>query len=674
MKTRTIKIPSTLFRSGSFEAGEGDTLRLSISSDEPYERFDWMADENYLEVLDHSPGGVDLTRLKNGAALLYNHDRSILLGTLSNPECIDGRCYVTAKLSAAPDVESYRIKIKEGILKDTSIGYAITDDGECTGARDGMPIYKFKFSIHEASLVTIPADITVGVGRQRGAESNSELQEISVQVENHIDPDINKEHTTKQPSQPNMKITLGARKFFEADKGGGADGEGTVNVVLERKDAVKKFQEQCKRIDEWVEKLSKLQWKESAREIAAKHKAGDANFDEFRAEALNSFDGFTRIDTPLQELGMSKKEIKRYSLARAIYLRGMGEQLEGIEKEASDATAKMLNKRPDGFFIPEDVQRMSLQEAHGIGGSEITRQLEIIRQIAGMQTRNLLAGNFASAGALIGVDLISGSLIELLRNKQLFATLGTTVLSGLQGNVAIPRQSGGATAYWLAEGASVTESDQQFQQVGLTPKRLVAQTAYDKQLVAQASISIEAMVRNDIALVMAIKKDLAILTGAGSAGEPLGILNTTGVQTVTFSAAATWAKILEFETDLATQNADQTGTPVFLTSPSVRGKWKAITKISTSQYSDFLWEKGDMINGYKGYVSNQIPATGTNANLVYYGVPQEIIDAIWAGIDVVVNPFSLDSSGQIRTTITQFCDIALRHAPAWVVSTDSGAQ
>jgi len=667
---RTIKIPEVLYRMGESAMGDDGEMTLSISSDTPYERYDWANDENYLEVLKHTPDSMDSTRLRAGAALLFNHNRDIQLGTIRAPEFKDGKCYVKAKLSDADDVKSYRTRIDEGILKDTSVGYQITDEGTCVGAKDGMPIYEFSWAPHEASMVTIPADITVGVGRTRAHEMEQKgevkLREISIQVENPIDLATNKTHKRNQPAALMPEATIPT-----------VEQKPTVDVVAERGDAVKKFKERCKRIDDWVDALTNPKWKAAARLIANKHKDGEAQYDEFRAEALNSFDGVTRIDTPLAEIGMSPKEIKRYSLSRAIYLRGMGEPLDGIEKEASDATAKMIGKRADGFFIPEDVQRMSLQEAHGMGSNELTRQLDLVRQIASLQTRNLTAGNFTSAGALIGVDLLAGSLVELLRNKQFFASLGTTMLSGLMGNVAIPRQSGGATAYWLAEGGSVTESDQQFQQIGMSPKRLVAQTAYDKQLVSQASLSVEAMVRNDIALVMAIKKDLAILTGSGVSGEPLGILNTTGVQTVTFGAAPSWAKVVEFETDLATANADQTGVPVFLTSPTVRGKWKTTAKTGigvTSVVPIFLWGDDARVNGYNSYVSNQIPASGTNANLVYFGVPQEIIDAIWAGIDVVVNPYSLDSSGQIRTTVMQFCDIALRHAPAWIVSTDSGAQ
>jgi len=450
-----------------------------------------------------------------------------------------------------------------------------------------------------------------------------------------------------------------ARKLLEADNGANATTgtASTVDLVKERNEAIDGFKARCKRINDYVAALKSEGWRKSAAAIAAKHIGGEADFDSFRTEALDSFEGVSRVDEgTTAEIGMGKKDLSKYSLARAIYLRGMGKALDGIEKEASDAQAKSLHRDADGFFIPEDWSNRSLQEIHGLSTSQV---------------RALAAGNFASAGALIGTDLLAGSLVELLRNKAVVMSLGPTHLGGLVGNVAIPKQVGGATAYWLSEGGSVTASDQSFAQVGLTPHRLVAQTAFDKQLVAQASVSVEAIVRNDIALVMAIKKDLAALTGSGASGEPLGILNTTGVQTVTISGAVTWANILDYENKLATANADQTGTPVWLTNPAVRAKLKAAVKVSASTFANFIWGDmtgGNTVNGYASYVTNQIGVAGTGAYYLYYFVPSELIVADWAGIDVVVNPFSLDSTGQIRTTVTQWTDIAVRHPAAFVVS------
>ena len=197
---KTLKIPKQLFREGMSQVDNG-TLRLSICSDLPYLRYNWADGEEYYEVLDHSEGSIDLSRLSNGAALLFNHKRDIQIGLIDSPSIENGRCYVNAKLSNAPDVASYKTRVEEGILKDTSIGYEVTDEGTQIGEIDGIPAYKFKFAIHEASLVTIPADPTVGLGRSRSEEPKCGLKEINIGEKNSIDltqVNCNKPSMTKE--------------------------------------------------------------------------------------------------------------------------------------------------------------------------------------------------------------------------------------------------------------------------------------------------------------------------------------------------------------------------------------------------------------------------------------------------------------------------------------------
>ena len=63
----------------------------------------------------------------------------------------------------------------------------------------------------------------------------------------------------------------------------------------------------------------------------------------------------------------------------------------------------------------------------------------------------------------------------------------TQYLTGLVGNIAIPRQTGGGTAYWVAENAAVTESSQAFDQVTLAPKTVGAMTDITQHLAHKKS-------------------------------------------------------------------------------------------------------------------------------------------------------------------------------------------
>lgn len=645
-----IKVPQTLNRGGTAIVSEDGTLTLSISSDEPYERYDFWNDRSYMEVLDHSPEGVDLSRLKNGAALLYNHDRNVMLGTLSEPECKDGRCYVKAKISAAPDCESFRVKIKEGILKDTSIGYALKDEGEEIGkTKEGIPILKFKFSIHEASLVTIPADPSVGVGRQR-SKPDGEPREIEISSKNNLDETRRNENNDSQQREsrktekPNMAedtTQLDAQKLEvvreEAEKGATAKQLKRIAAIQELS---KHFAEKGlggRQID--------------TSELANEYIRDGKSLEDFQNAVVRGTD-FKPVRVVTEDdakVGMGEKDLEQYSIVRAINRLATKQPLDGVEKAAHDAHVKLTGREAQGmgFFIPHDVM------SHRRGGMP-------------SQIRALFTNVYSAAGALVSDDLLAGSMIELLRNKLAVVRMGARLLTGLVGNVQIPLQSGGATASWLAENATISESNQTVGQLALVPHRLGASTAFTNQLLAQSSIDIENFVREDLMRVLALAKDLAAIAGTGVSGQPLGILNTSNLSTsVTFANAQTmlYADALAFENNVALQNADL-GKLGYLTTPTVRKNAKATAEISAAN-STPIW-KDDRVNGFTAFATNQVPT----ATSVIFGNWDDLILAAWAGNQVIVDPYSLSLQGQVRVVMQELCDNGLRHSKSFSVSTN----
>ena len=287
--------------------------------------------------------------------------------------------------------------------------------------------------------------------------------------------------------------------------------------------------------------------------------------------------------------------------------------------------------------------------------------------------RDLNVTTAAQGGYFVQTTVLT-PIIEILRNKMVCQRAGIQVLGGLQGNIAIPRQTGAATAYTLAEQAAVTKSTQVVNQVAMTPHRVGAWNAYSKQLFLQSSPDLEQFVRDDLMKVLAIKADAHILNGQGGA-EPLGIRATSGIGSVTFGGAASWAKVIEFETALATANAD-IGRMSYVTSPVVRAKWKAIPKVAASVFPIFLWESSvkfpaaeGEVNSYGAYSTNQI----TDAT-VLFGNFEDCILGMWGGMDVVIDPYTSAQTATVNVTINAFIDVAVRHAASFAWSTDSGAQ
>ena len=150
-------------------SGEGNERKfiLSFSSEEPYQRY-WGA-----EVLDHSEGAVDLTRINEIGCLLFNHNRDAVIGKITKAWIEGGRGMAEVEFDS--DEESERIfqKVANGTLKGVSVGYQIESWEEVAQGKqsaDGKAIgpaaIARKWTPYEISIVSVPADPTVGVGRE----------------------------------------------------------------------------------------------------------------------------------------------------------------------------------------------------------------------------------------------------------------------------------------------------------------------------------------------------------------------------------------------------------------------------------------------------------------------------------------------------------------------------
>lgn len=156
------------------EEGEGRRVTLSFSSEEPYERIFGP------EILDHSEGAVDLSRLNSIGCVLYNHNRDKVIGKITRAWIENGRGQAEVEFDDDPESDTIYKKVKSGSLKGVSVGYMVnmresedvragkkSEDGRFTGPCRIMK----KWQPFEISIVSVPADSTVGVGRDLGTET-----------------------------------------------------------------------------------------------------------------------------------------------------------------------------------------------------------------------------------------------------------------------------------------------------------------------------------------------------------------------------------------------------------------------------------------------------------------------------------------------------------------------
>jgi HK97 family phage major capsid protein len=353
--------------------------------------------------------------------------------------------------------------------------------------------------------------------------------------------------------------------------------------------------------------------------------------EEFRGSLLENISNDKPLETP-SDIGLSEKETKRFSILRAINAMAnptdrKAQEAAKFEFEASEAAQRAYGTTAQGIMLPSEVLRNWNQ-------------------------RDLSAG---SDGDLIGQDYRAGDFIEILRNNSAVMPLAT-MLNGLTGDVKIPRKTAAASAAFISsEGGAAGESELTVGNVSMSPKSLGAFTDITRQLMIQSSIDVENLVRNDLAASMAIAIDDAALEGSGSSGNPTGITNTSGINSVSLSSAAapTFAEMVSMETAVRVDNA-LLGDLAYIVHPTNYGTLKTTEKATnTAQFVAV----NDEINGYKAVVSPQL-----TANNYVFGNFNDLLIGMFGGLDIVVDPYTNSSSGTVRIVALQSVDVAVRHA------------
>lgn len=597
---------------------EARTVEVAFASEEEIHR--WWG----IEILDHDEGSVRLGRLNDGGAVLVEHDTREHVGVVEKAwigEDRVARAIVRFGNSARAD-EVFQ-DVKDGIKPHISTWYAIHRVLLEEERDDGPDTYRIvDWEPLEISFVAIPFDPSVGVGR------SAEATEIEIPIENRsqeMDPAKNK----------------------EPEKGDGGQRSTEPKPVDVR--AVKDEARDMER--NRVQDIMALGEQHDSNELARTFVKEGRSVDEFKTKLLESRG--KPVESDAAELGLTDKEKNNFSIVRG--LRGLIDPRfrdeAGFEFEVSEAAAKKRGK---------ELEVGSLHVPH---------------EILAHERRDLNVGTATAGGHTVATDLLASSFIELLRNLSGVLPI-STVLTGLVGDVAIPRLTGAATAYWVGEGSAPTESQETFGQLAMSPKTVAGTVDITRKLLMQSSMDVEALVRGDLAAVLALALDLAAINGSGSGSEPEGILNTTGIGSValgTNGAAPAWEDLVKLEEEVAVDNALM-GNLRYLSNAKFRSKLKRTAINST--YGDRMILDGDEVNGYGFVTSNQVPSnltkgTGTNLSACIFGNFADWLISLWSGVDFIVDPYSQSRSGTVQVTALQDADMGPRHEESFAAIVDA---
>mgnify|MGYP001195920605 CR=1 FL=1 len=567
---------------------ETRTVNIAVSSELPVER------SFGREILVHEDGAIDLDFLSSGRApLLLDHDMERQIGVIESVE-LSGDRVMRAKVRFGRSALAQEVfqDVVDGIRGNVSVGYRVNKMERSTTDKDAYLVRSW--SPLEVSVVSIPADPSVGVGRSAAA----------------LEPKPTVEPSIKKEAKMADEVNLDAVRAEAA----AAAARNAADIVA-------------------------LGARHNKRDLAEAALRDGKTIEQFRGELLDVIGSTPMADT---DVGLSKKEIRQFSVTRAIAaLMNPGDrklrEAAAFEFEASEAAAQRYGRSAQGIMVPTDVL-----------GVWVKRDL-----------------NTSDDNEIVATNLMAGSFIDVLRNSASVMAAGARMMPGLVGNVAIPKKATASAGGWIStEGGASSESEPTFSQVTMTPRTVGAYTDMTRQAILQSTPAIEALVRDDLTQALALAIDKGALEGSGSSGQPTGILNTVGVNKPTAFAAAvpTFAEMVALETALAEDNA-LLGNLAYITDAATYGGLK--TKAKDAGSGMFVLENNEA-NGYRVIRSQQ--ATAGN---VYFGNFSDLLIGMWGGLDLTVDPYTASSSGTVRIVALQSVDVAVRHAVSFAYNNDT---
>lgn len=615
MKTKTIKT-ETLYRSAPITRAAVDadkrTVELAFSSEEPVAR--WFGDE----ILDHGKQSVRLSRLAEGGPVLVDHDPSDHIGVVESVSIdADRRGRAVVRFGKSARAEEIFQDVIDGIRKSVSVGYRIIRAVLEETGEEGPDIYRATdWEPLEISLVAVPADASVGVGRSNPVEHDMTIEYTERKLP--MSDDTQQNTPAPAPKKPDIDLVKVNDDARMAER--------------ERIAAIHRLGDHFK-----------------LRELADKAVHEGTDVAEFQRQILDDMQANQAKAKPAAHVDLSEKEQQHYSLIRAVRTikknKEQGRNDSCFEFEVSEQIAKQLGREAKGFFMPTSLQ---------------------VRDVT-----TSTATSTSKGGYLKGTDHLGEEFIDALRARLVARQAGARVLTGLRGDIDIPALSTKTTAYWVGEGSAATEGAPLFSQKTASPKTVSAFVDITRRLMQQSDPVADAILRGDMVSQLQHAVDDVAFEG-GATNAPTGVLGTSGIGSVTIGTnggAPTWATVVNLWKEVAVDNADM-GALGYVTTPGVVGKLLQTAKVSSSDSVMIMNDLKSGILGFPVYSTTNMPSdltkgSGSSLNAMVFGNWADLIICEWSTIDVMVDPYSLSTAGSTRVVCFYDVDIVVRHAQSF---------
>lgn len=583
------------------------TVEASLSSETPVHR-PGLGNE----ILVHTPDAVDLSRCP--LPLLTSHDSTTTpVGIIENVRIVGGKLRGVLRFGGSSRALDCWEDVKAGILRSISIGYRILD-----GKASGDNYRVSRWQPFEASLVAVPADPTVGIGRSMKSQT----------------PGVSKmEHIEAQESRDEL-----SRSQRRAASRANAE---AVDAMIEINAISQQFDIPVSEVSDFVRRHG-------------------PNLDAFRNYTLSKMKDTGKIRLHEDsELGLTPREVEQYSFRRAILAQVDPKYRSdaGLEMEVSRAVASKLGRDPAGLFIPQELltAQRSTMAVGEVGMGQALRPVDH------------LAGSF--------IDVLRETSIVLRAGATEMKGLHGDVAIPRKTGSSTPfwvDEDETITQSGLTIGQVSMKPHTVASHVRYT-RRLLIQGSPDVEMMIRRDMAeeiAEAVDRAAIAGSGSNGQPLGILNTVG----------VSSVAIDTNGGPLTWDHLLKLEEALYLGNAVDSSC-AYLASHALRRMMKGTLKVTGDAGAGFLWENGrqpgeGIVNGYLGLASNNVPTnltkgTGTALSGMIFGRWSDLAVGQWGGLDIVVDPYSYAQNQIIAITSALDVDIAVRRTASFAVIKDA---
>lgn len=594
-----------------------ELIEVSYSSELAYEH-----PAGHIEILDHGESSMRLDRMKSGAALLVNHDPDQQVGVIASAYTGSDRVNrALLRFSRSNKAQEVKQDVLDGIRKLTSVGYRIHKEVHEGKNEEGREIWRATdWEPTEISIVAVPADPTVGVGRSETTEKPNQIFKEDIKMSN--------ETTETRAAEPQAAPQAAT---FDAE----AARQKLITEESKRQDAIAKLVDEHGLSEEYRRKA-----------ISERHTIDQVKDKALEVMTQRNNDLIQKNPTPVS-VDLTEKERQDFSLHKL------------LRATSDTATKKDQEEAAFELKVVEDAERQ-LPSGYVSRGVYVPSEALGQRSKDGQRSTNVTTASVA--GNLVATNLLANEHVDMLYNMTVAKAAGARILSGLKGEVAFTETTSGHTAEWLSnETDEGTDSAIGTAIKTLNIKTLTANATITRQALMQTTPSVERLTIDDMNMQMAQAIDIACFYGSGSSGQPTGIQNTSGIlePTISSSGAPTLNELLAQRT--AMKKVNTFGNVVYVLSPEMEEYLMKTPLQSSGVEGNFILPVGATNLLTTPYlVSNNL-----SAGDYLLGDFSELMIGEWGGMEFLTNTSNKQKQGALEITMFKSMDITTRRANAF---------